>query len=154
MKLQRITDGLNNGQQVMASEYFAATGDSSPHLLVEATNQDKGLLLITEKFKAMAFKNKTICKQLLEALEHYSNNPTESYPLYIELTGGYNFSVSMDTSKEVEGTWKKQADKTAYYFSSDDESWSPATANIQNPFIVKVGSPSVQARAHKEKPSK
>lgn len=93
----------------------------------------KGYLVITEDFSCFLWKNQALSKMLMEALEHWVNNPDSGYCLYVFLKDPKKQDFTMASDKEQPTTWF--ASKNGYTTMGEDASLVEENQNGGNPFM-------------------
>lgn len=102
----------------------------------------KGIILNGKLFSDMVYKKSRLHEFLIEALEHYVNNPLES-PVFIMAIGERNKArVGIIEDSVGLGKWVKHSEKKLYTYVTDRIGKESTTLpHPSNPFLL--GSPSL-----------
>lgn len=93
-------------------EYIEAGGDYDTPIDVDACFIGlKGILVVTERYKAFVFKGSKLYKDLIEALPEYESTTTGTAVLVACGTDGGKILLGIDQER-IDARWKK--DKNAY----------------------------------------
>jgi len=131
-------------------EFIEMAGDYDTPIPVEACSlSSKGILILTNSWKAFIFKGSTLHAQLLEALEEYIR-ASITFPVLVAV-GLESGKVRLGLNQEdLTATWKKE--KQMYYQRyNDPEEFmkrnNPVNRNPLIPSIPSSAKPSKTAKA-------
>lgn len=130
------SENVSSGEKLFLNDWTKENPKNKKvqHLVTEVrlVQSNKGYLIETDYFLAFIWKNAKVTKQLIEALEHWVNNPDTGYALYLIQDKPTSSNFKLATDKEEPFTWyaKKNGFSTIQVDSSLD-----ITETGGNPFI-------------------
>lgn len=101
-------------------------------MILRVVDCAKGLMLLGEDFKDFIFHGKKTAQYLKEALEHYSQFPSDSIPLLMEASKSKNAILGILEDYSGKCVWVK--DDKGYRFL--DTQASTPVIHTSNPFLL------------------
>jgi len=144
--IKKVTTDSNDSQDLpWLNEWLACNGEKDIDILVhDIVITQKGLMVITEEFKAFLFKDSAIYSFIKEALIAWVDNAAIAFPLYACVENS-KLTLGMDSDdKPVNWIFHNKV-----YTQKKGKQGGDGLQSPVNPFLIGTSSPTVTKRTRK-----